>query len=80
MQREANWRASQLSFLARWAYFSPGTSKVLSSAMKEAFHRALDTPCKKLEDLSTVLLNAFVEINEMVKTSGDVADEVLLFI
>ena len=55
MQREVDWKASQLVFLAQWAYFTPTASKVFTSAAKETFHRALDHPSKKLEDLSTFL-------------------------
>lgn len=75
VQREVDWKASQLVFLAKWAYFTPMASKVLSSAVKEAFHRALDSPCKKLEDLSAVLFKAFVEVNKSLP-DGDMAQEV----
>ena len=71
IQREVDWKASQLVFLVTLAYFTPSASKVLSTAMKEAFHRALDSPCKKLEDLSAVLLKAFVATNKLVTESRE---------
>jgi hypothetical protein len=70
---------SQLLWLARLAYFtpiSPIASKFLLAAAKEAFHRALDGPCKKLADLSLVLSKAFEQINSLVPTS-DLTEEVI---
>lgn len=78
MQREVDWKASQLFWLARLAYFtpvSPSATKTLIAAVKEAFHRALDGPCKKLGDLSLVLSKAFEQINTLVPAS-DLTDEV----
>lgn len=75
MQREVDWKASQLVFLAQWAYFTPSASKIFSSAAKENFHKALDQPCKRLEDLSTVLLKAFDQVNTLVPDS-DISDQV----
>ena len=77
MQREVDWKASQLVFLAQWAYFSPSASKVFSTAAKETFHRALDNPCKKLEDLSAVLSKAFDQVNSLVPDS-EIRDEASL--
>ncbi|KAI9561474.1 hypothetical protein GHT06_012432 [Daphnia sinensis] len=76
MQREVEWKASQLVFLAQWAYFTPSASKVFSSAAKETFHRALDHPCKKLEDLSTFLSKSFEQVNKLVDVDGEITDEV----
>lgn len=79
MNREVEWKASQLLWLARLAYFtpiSPSASKALVNAAKEAFHRALDGPCKKLADLSLVLSKAFEQINSLVPTS-DLIEEVI---
>ena len=79
MNREVEWKASQLFWLARLAYFtpiSPSASKVLVAAAKEAFHHALDGPCKKLADLSLVLSKAFEQINSLVPTS-DLTEEVI---
>ncbi|XP_057372499.1 myb-binding protein 1A-like protein [Daphnia carinata] len=76
MQRDVEWKASQLVFLAQWAYFTPSASKVFSSAAKETFHRALDHPCKKLEDLSTFLSKSFHHVNKLVDVDGEITDEV----
>lgn len=76
MQRDVEWKASQLVFLAQWAYFTPSASKVFSSAAKETFHRALDHPCKKLEDLSTFLSKSFDQVNKLVDVDGEITDEV----
>lgn len=75
MQREVDWKASQLVFLATWAYFTPSASKIFATAAKETFHRALDNPCKKLEDLSAVLSKGFDQVNKLVPGSG-ISDEV----
>lgn len=68
MQKENDWKASQLVFLADWAFFRTVT-KTIGTAAKEAFFKALDNPCKKLNDLSVVLCKAFDDIGAMVSTS-----------
>jgi len=75
IQREVDWKASQLVFLARWGYFTPTASKVLTTVAKDTFHRALDSSCKKLEDLSSVLFKAFIQVNEWIPSS-DISEEV----
>ena len=79
MQREVDWKASQLVFLAQWAYFTPTASEVFTSAAKETFHRALDHSSKKLEDLSTFLSKAFEQVNQLVPDSN-ISDEVFSFV
>lgn len=75
MNREVDWKASQLVFLATYAYFTPSEAKGIATAAKETFHRALDNPCKKLEDLSSVLYKTFDQLNKLVPDS-DITDEV----
>lgn len=75
MSREVEWKASQLVFLAKWAYFSPTASKIFIPAAKETFHKALDHPCRKLEELSAVLSKAFDQVNKLVPDS-DISDQV----
>ena len=76
MGREVEWKASQLVFMAKWAYFTPTASKIFTPAAKETFHKALDHPCKKLEDLSAVLSKTFDQINQLVPDS-DISDSVI---
>ena len=79
MSREVDWKASQLVFLAQCGYFTPTASKIFTSAVKDTFHRALDHPCKKLEDLSALLFKAFEQVSQLVPDS-DIPDEVLPFV
>ena len=75
MQREVSWKASQIVFFARCAYFTPLVSKSLASAAKDTFFKVLDSPCKKLEDLSNLLSLVVNELSNLVPT-GDFSDEV----
>jgi len=75
VQREVSWKASQIVFFARWAYFTPSASKSLASAAKDTLFKVLDSPCKKLEDLSNLLSLVVNQLSELIPT-GDFTDEV----
>ena len=76
VQREVSWKASQIVFFARWAYFTPSASKSLASAAKDTLFKVLDSPCKKLEDLSNLLSLVVNQLSELIPT-GDFTDEVI---
>lgn len=75
MQREVSWKASQIVFFARWAYFTPSATKSLASAAKDTLFKVLDSPCKKLEDLSNLLSLVVDELSPLIPT-GDFSHEV----
>jgi hypothetical protein len=79
MQREVDWKASQLVFLAQWAYFTPTAPKVLNSAAQRNFHRALENSSNKLEDLSTFLSKTFEQVNQLNRNSN-ISHEVFSFV
>ena len=77
MQREIAWKASQIVFIVRWAYFTPSASKPFALASKDIFFRAIDNPCKKLEDLSSLLSLVVDEIGGLI-SSSELSDQVFL--
>lgn len=75
MSGEVDWKVSQLVHLAKYGYFSKPDPKGFTAACQNVFHRARETPSRKLEDLAAVLSKTFDEINELVPDS-DISDEV----
>ena len=73
-REEVEWKAEQLIFLAELAYFNKSVSSAMSNSAKENFYRALDSPCKRLEDLATVLTLTADRLSRLLEAS-DLPDE-----
>lgn len=69
MVRETEWKASCISFFAKWAYFTPSVSPQVLTAMRETFHKSLDSPCRSLKDLSVLLGLVYDQVNESIPDS-----------
>lgn len=67
---EFQWKADQLVFLAEWAFFNKTALSSLSTAARDNFYRALDSPCKRLEDYAEVLLLTVDRLNTLMAASS----------